>query len=87
MRTFINLYTKPWHDSDYFGTAADIFPAYPNANTEEKKKLKLVRANVQSISQHLAVQQQKPLSTGFYAILLPHSNHTTNLSDSAEPLL
>lgn len=41
MRTFINLYTKPWHDSDYFGTAADIFPAYPNANTEEKKKAEI----------------------------------------------
>lgn len=61
------------------------FPCLPKY--KHSKKLKLFKANVQSISQHLAVRQQKLLSTDFYTILLPHSNHTTNLSDSAEPLL
>lgn len=33
----INLYTKPWQDHNYFGPAADIFPAYPNANMRKSR--------------------------------------------------
>lgn len=85
-RTSIALHTKPRPDRGRARTAADIFPACPNANTPKSWNcLRLI--NVQSISQRLAAQQQKPLSTDFYAVLLPHSNHTTNLSDSAESLL
>lgn len=61
------------------------FPCLPQR--KHSKKLKLFKTNAQSISQCLAAQQQKPLSTAFYIILLLHSNHTTNLSDSAELLL
>lgn len=61
------------------------FPCLPEC--KHSKKPKSFKADVQSISQRLTVQQQKPLSTDFYTILLPHSNHTTNLSDSAKPLL